>query len=472
MKKIITITILILVSVFVYSQNTITGTFLGLNNQQIKLIGFNGFNTYVIDSVQANEKGEFKLAYSITDYGMGYLSAADNKPFLVVLESKREKGNGVSIKLLGENFALVESVEILEGVENKLFGQYATEHPRREQALSAWGYLEKIYALDSLFAVQEVPKQSITNEKQRIKAEDSLFLANLPKKSYVSYYLPLRKLVSSVSTIAQYRTEEIPATIEAFRKIDYTDPRLYKSGLLRDVIESHVWLIENSGRELDSVYIELNKSIDILVANLLPHEQKLNEITEYLFKFLEKRSLFKASEYLALKLLNEQGCTLNNDFAAQLESYRAMKKGNIAPDFDFNKDLIAPGYEATKQPKRLSEIKSKYTVVIFGASWCPHCPQELSKIKELYKKWKEQSVEVVFVSLDENENIFKNFAGVFPFISLCDYQKWESPIVKSYHIFATPTIYLLNDKREILLRPNSVSQLDSWVDWYLVQGNK
>jgi thiol-disulfide isomerase/thioredoxin len=216
----------------------------------------------------------------------------------------------------------------------------------------------------------------------------------------------------------------------------------------------------------------MNKSIVILVENLLPHEQKLNEITEYLFKFLEKRSLFNASEYLAIKLLNEKTCTINNDFAAQLESYRAMKKGNIAPDFDFKKDIFVPGDVANNQPKKLSDLKSKYTVVIFGASWCPQCPQELSKISGLYKKWKEQSVEVVFISLDEDEKLFKSFASVFPFISICDYQKWESPIAQTYHVFAMPTLYLLNDKREILLRPNSVSQLDSWVDWYLIQGYK
>ena len=114
----------------------------------------------------------------------------------------------------------------------------------------------------------------------------------------------------------------------------------------------------------------------------------------------------------------------------------------------------------------------KYTVVVFGAGWCPQCPQELSQISALYKKWKTHGLEVVFVSLDENEEIFKSFAGVFPFISICDYKIWESPVAKSYHVFATPTMYLLDDKREILLRPNSVSQLDSWVDWYLVQGDK
>lgn len=474
MKKIIIINILLLVSVFIYSQNTITGTFPGIANQQIKLIGFNGFNSYVIDSVQANEKGEFKLTYSVSDYGMGYLSAADNKPFFIVLEveSIKLKVYPVGNSNRGKSFVLAESVKIIEGKENQLFAQYAAEHPRREQALSAWNYLEKIYAKDSLFAGQAIPKQAIANEMQRIKTEDNLFLASLPQNSYVSYYLPLRKLVSSVSTIAQYRTEEIPATIAAFREIDHTNPKLYKSGLLGDIIESHFWLIENSGRSLDSVYIEMNKSIDILVTNLLPDEQRLNEITAHLFNYLEKRSLFKASEYLALKLLNEQACTINNDFAAQLESYRAMKKGNIAPDFDFKKDVLSPGYEVSKSPKKLSDLTGEYTVVVFGASWCPQCPQELSKISGLYKKWKEQDVEVVFVSLDEDEEIFKNFAGVFPFISICDYKKWDSDIVKSYHVFATPTIYLLDDQRKILLRPNSVKQLDSWIDWYLVQGNK
>ncbi len=466
MKKLNTIIVLLFICILGFSQNTITGTFPGLANQKIKLVGFEGFDTYAIDSVQANEKGVFNFSYSKKDYGMGYLIAEDGKSFIVILAENE------NLQLRGEALAFPETIEIVEGIQNQLFEQYATEHPRRDQTLSTWDYLAKIYSKDSLFAAQETPKQAIADEKQRIKGEDSLFLAKLAPETYVSWYLPLRKLVSSVSTIAQYRTEEIPAAIASFRAIDYTGSHMQKSGLLADVIECHFWLIENSGCSLDSVYIEIKISIDHIIENLLQDEQKLNETTEYLFKFLEKRSLFKASEYLALKLLNEQSCTINNDFAAKLESYRAMKKGNIAPDFDFNKDCLAPGYTAAEIPKKLSDLESKYTVLVFGASWCPQCPTELSQIAGFYKKWKKHNIEVVFVSLDENEKIFKSFVGVFPFISLCDYKKWGSPIVKSYHVFATPTIYLLNNKREILLRPNSVDQLDSWVDWYFVQGNK
>ncbi|WP_158865201.1 TlpA disulfide reductase family protein [Maribellus comscasis] len=465
MKKIIITLTHLLIITSVGSQNTVTGTFTGLAKKQIKLVGYSGFETYAIDSIQANDNGEFSLSFDKEDFGMAYLLSQNNKSFVVILAENE------NLRLSGVNFELPESIKIIQGKQNQLFDQYATEHPRREQTLSAWDYLTKIYELDTLFSTQQTPKQAIETEKKRIKDEDSLFLAGLPEDSYVSYYLPLRKLVSSVATIAQYRTEEIQATFAAFRNINYTDLRLYKSGLLKDAIESHFWLIENSGRSLDSVYIEMNKSIDILLTNLLSNEQKLNEITEHLFKFLEQRSLFSASEYLASKLLNEKSCTINDDFASQLESYRAMKKGNIAPDIVFPTSFSAPAYTDQNKPKKLSEIKSSYKVVVFGASWCPQCPKELQEISKNYAIWKKQGVEVVFVSLDENKQTFTNFIKPFPFICICDYKKWESQSVKDYHVFATPTIYLLNKENEILLKPNSVNQLNSWIDWYLVQGN-
>ena len=76
---------------------------------------------------------------------MGYLSVEANKPFIVIL-------SGETIKIEGDAFALPETIEIPEGTENQIFEQYASEYPRREQALSAWEYLEKIYKKDSLFS--------------------------------------------------------------------------------------------------------------------------------------------------------------------------------------------------------------------------------------------------------------------------------------------------------------------------------
>ena len=454
----------VLLSNSLYSQ-TISGNLKLLINQSIKLEGFNGLKTYPISSTTIDTNGNFKLNYSKEDYGVGYLSSTDQKPLFVIL-------SGEDIELTGEALSYTETIKINKGQENQWFEQYAQEHPKREQALSAWIYLEKIYNMDSLFLVQKTPNELIKKEKNRIKSEDSSFLAHLPKDSYVSWFLPTRKLVSSVSTIAQYRTKEIPITIAAFRKLDYTDQRLYKSGIFKDAIESHFWLLENSGKGLDSVFIEMEVSIDAMLDKLITNEARLNEVTAYLFDLLERHSLFKASEYLALKVLNIVGCIINSDLSKQLETYRAMKKGNTAPDIIFNGDNFAPGYKSENFPKKLSDLASKYTLVVFGASWCPTCAEEIPTIVNYYQKWKENDVEVVFISLDEKQEVYKSFVKEFPFLSMCDYQKWDSPIVNDYYVFGTPTMFLLDNKREILLRPNSVNQVESWVEWYLVQGNR
>jgi thiol-disulfide isomerase/thioredoxin len=427
------------------------------SGQAIQLEGFNGLETYPIASTIIDDKGHFKLHYTKVDQGVAYLMSAEEKPFIVIL-------SGENIEVEGEALSNTASLKITEGQENKWLEQYAQEHPRREQALSAWMYLEQTYAIDPLFSGQQTPRLAILKEKQRIKAEDAAFLNSLPKDSYVHWFLPVRKLVSSVAVVAQYRTEEIPATIAAFRRMDYTDARLYKSGLFRDAMESHFWLLENSGKSLDSVYIEMETSIDAMLQKLVKDEQKLNEVTDHLFDYLERHSLFQASEYLALKVLNEGRCTIDSDLAKQLETYRVMKKGNIAPDIHFEGENSAPGYTANHFPEKLSAIQSSYTLVVFGASWCPKCTEEIPEIARLYEKWQSQGMEVVLVSLDQNKESYHNFVKGFPFISTCDFQQWDSKIVKDYYVFGTPTMYLLNAKREILLRPVSVKQIDAWVD--------
>jgi thiol-disulfide isomerase/thioredoxin len=443
---------------------SITGNLKLLVNQEIKLEGFNGLKTYPIAKATIDEKGNFKLPYTKADYGVGYLMSADNKAFFVIL-------SGEDIGIEGESMSKTETIQITKGQENQWFGQYAQEHPKREQALSAWVYLEKIYKSDALFSQQQTPQQAIEKEKQRINEEDVVFLEKLPTDSYVHWFLPARKLVSSVSVVVQYRPEELPPTSAAFRALDYTDPRLYKSGLFKDAIESHFWLLENSGKSLDSVFIEMKLSIDAMMKNLIKNEKKLNEVTDYLFDLLERHSLFQASEYLALKVLSETSCTINSDLAKQLETYRAMKKGNLAPNINFGNSTYLNGMKQTMFSS-LKDLTTPYTLVVFGASWCPKCMEELPKLIQNYVKWRNLGLEVVYISLDTETALFEQAVKSYPFFAYCDFKKWESPAAKDYYVFGTPTFYLLNNKREIILRPNSISQVNAWVDWVLVQGNK
>lgn len=441
----------------VISAQNISGNLTQLTNQEIRLEGFNGVNTYSINSTITNDKGEFVLSYSTKDLGVGYLTSTGNEQMLVIL-------SGEDIEILGEALGYTETLHIVKGQENQWFEQYAKDYPRRERVLRAWDYLEKMYAFDSLFVSQKSLIKAIEQEKYRIINEDEYYLETLPSNSYIKWFLSTRKLVSSVSNVAQYRQDEIPEIIYALRQLDYSDQRLYKSGLLKDAIESHFWLLANSGKSLDDVFNEMKLSIDAMLARLVNNDLIFNEVNEYLFDLLERHSFFEASEYLALKVLNEGRCTINIDLTNKLETYRAMKKGNIAPDIIFDKAKFS---DSKNTFKKLSEIESRFTLIIFGASWCRKCCEEIPEIVNLYPNWKSKGVEVIFIALEKDKKTFNGFAKDFPFASYCVNNVWESKVVKDYFVFSTPTMYLLDDKREIILRPSSVKQMNSWVDWYI-----
>jgi thiol-disulfide isomerase/thioredoxin len=441
---------------------SIKGQLTSEKNQLVRLQGYNGFNTYSIDSTFIDKDGKFELNFTEQDFGAGILSTNTENSFLVILS-----GDGLTIQ--GSSFSKLESIQVTKGKNNLLFQKYAREYPIREQVSSAWDYLKEIYGSDSLFSRQKAVIQDIEAEQKRINEEENSFLKNLPEGSFLAWYLPTRKTISSVSTIAQYRQEEIPATITYFRDLDYSNPWFYKSGLLQEALESHFWLLDNSGKSLEESFSEMKTSIDAICESLTNDEKKYNEVIDYLFDLLERYSLFEASEYLALKALNQNTCTLNTELANQLETYRAMKKGNIAPDFQIVGDFLN---NPTYKPSKLSEIRSEYVLVVFAASWCPKCTEEIPELGKLYSKWKGNGVEVIGVSLDDDPKNFKSFFGQFSFPSICDYKRWNGSIVNQYYVFSTPTMFLLDNKREILLRPTSVKQMDAWVDWVITNGNQ
>ena len=442
---------------------TLLGTFAAQANQTVTLEGSKGLDTYSIGSTKADEKGQFTLSYTGEDYGVAFLSGEDKKPFVVILE----KGG---VRLEGQAFSEAISIRILEGKENRWFEQYTQEQGKREQALSAWAYLQNLYQNDPLFAKQQVPNQAIQTELLRIQREDDAFIASLPTDSFVRWFLPIRKLVSSVGAVAQYRTAELQQTVTAFRNLVYADSRMAKSGLFRDVFESQFWLLENSGGSLDEIYKKMEGSLDAILKSLEKDELRYNEVVGYVVELLERRSLTQAAEYLALKVLEQDIVVLQPRLARQLEGYRAMKVGTQVPEIQFAGDVLLQG-KPNSFPTRLSEVSAPYRLVIFGASWCPACTEEMTQLIPLYEKWNKLGLEAIFVSLDTDPTAFKAYSEGMPFIAFSDYKKWDTKAVADYYVSSSPSFYLIDQAGKLLLRPLSAKQIDAWVDWKMSGGN-
>lgn len=455
-KSSIILLLFILVVFQTTAQNSIAGNFSLIKGQTIRLIGYQGADVYSVDSTVVNEQGNFELHYSDANLGMGYLLTSEANPYMVVLE----KGN---VQLTGRTPADASSIVINSGEQNKLFVQYALTHSKREQALNAWVYLKNLYESDTLFMREYASKFTITKEIEKLNKAENNYFKILPPVSFVYWYLHMRKLISDVQVVTSARLRKKKLTIKAFRSINYAHPQLYTSGLFSEVLESQFWLIQNSGLDQAAKSKEMNTSVDFILASISKNEKLYNEFTKYLFQYFEKYNLFDASTHLALKALNQKEDILNNSLAFKLESYRKMNRGNTAPEIEFKGEVYVYK-ELVDNIKRLSDIKSKYKLVVFGGSWCPQCKAETIQLIMRYNKWKAKEVEVVMVSLDTDKKAFEDFASDFPYTLVCDFKKWDTQAAKDYYVSSSPTIFLLDSNNKIILRPPTVASLDSWLE--------
>ena len=115
-------------------------------------------------------------------------------------------------------------------------------------------------------------------------------------------------------------------------------------------------------------------------------------------------------------------------------------------------------------PKSLLDLNHSKKLLFFGSSNCGQCADELKKLTKFYDYVKGSNIEVIFISLDTVKEDFLNTSSTLPFFSFCDYKGNQGQAIIDYHVFArSPTIFLLSDDNEILLKPNSIDHLNAWI---------
>jgi thiol-disulfide isomerase/thioredoxin len=156
-------------------------------------------------------------------------------------------------------------------------------------------------------------------------------------------------------------------------------------------------------------------------------------------------------------MLDAQNCEMDTKHKALFEQYRKMAVGKTADDIVFE--------NATQTVTNLNSITTKYKLVVFGASWCNKCQEDIPKLKSYYQDWKTKyNLEIVLISLDSEKEKYTAFVKDFPWFSSSELKGWEAKAALDYCVFGTPTMYLLDANNTILLKPISEKQIQSWLD--------
>lgn len=108
----------------------------------------------------------------------------------------------------------------------------------------------------------------------------------------------------------------------------------------------------------------------------------------------------------------------------------------------------------------LSELKGKIVFVSFWASWCKPCRKKTPELIEVFEKFNqtefdsgEIGFEIVYVSMDRDENTWKNSIekdSIGDFINVGDMKGWKCAAARTYYIKSIPSSVLIDGNGKII----------------------
>ena len=439
MKQLLYLFVLITSFTTAQIKHTVQGNFSNSLNKEIILKKYNFNRLEEITATQTDVNGKFKLEYPDNYVGAALIEIKDTKSVIVLL-------NKEDFELQWEDINDFKTLKFINSPENDNFNTGMEIYKNSEAKKSGLKYLIPLYEKEN----QKI--EFLSNEINIQNNKMSNFINELSEKKYSKYYLKIRKLIADFKNVNNKTIQEIEFNIKEFNSLNFNDANLINSGLYIDLIETYTVFMENNS---DSKFEELKKSIDSILNSIISNPSLKQELAEQLFNFLEKRSLTSVSEYIALKMLSQTDCKIEAKQEALFEQYRKMAIGKTAPIIDLSK--------SNKPMLKYESINNKYKLIVFGASWCQKCTEEIPKLKTFYSNWKAKNdLEIIFISLDNELSKYKDFTKNYAWISSCDLKGWEGTAARDYFVSATPTMFLLDKKNTILLKPISPEQIESW----------
>jgi peroxiredoxin len=118
--------------------------------------------------------------------------------------------------------------------------------------------------------------------------------------------------------------------------------------------------------------------------------------------------------------------------------------GKPAPMFTQN--------DVNGKPVSLSDLKGKYVLVEFWASWCAPCRAGNPNLRKQYELYKDKGFEIISVSLD---NVKEKWVDAIakdglPWIQVSDLKGWNNAVGRLYGVRAVPQSFLLDKDGKII----------------------
>ena len=438
--------LLSLVALSLQGQNTIRGRIIHLNGKRISLQSIFGEKTKTIDSVYTDSTGQFQFSMNNRLPGMYrfYWSKEGNIDLL---------WNRENIRFSTTDANPDDSLKIISSAENKIYKTYITID-RLAQAR-----LQLLAPVLDFYPVHDAFYQATALEFENIQLRQEHFLDSIGAVAPRSFALKMTRTMQGPYIPSALNKEQRMIYLKQhyFDKVDFSDTSLLRSMVFPNKAISYMSLYSNNRLTQKQLEVEFIKAVNVILGAASVNPDIFRFLLDYLVGGFDKFHFDDVITYIADNFQDPTTCedkSRKSSLQKKLETFQKLAVGKTAPE------LEVP--DTKRKPVRLSEIKSEYTLVIFWATFCPHCVSMIPRVKELYASQQPKKFEVMAVSIDTSMNSWTNYIKEekLNWINASDLKGYNGKSADDYNIYATPTMFLLDREKKIMAKPISLMELE------------
>jgi peroxiredoxin len=413
--------------------------------KEIYLADFYGDKNHLLDTVTPDNKGYIVFQMKETYFPGMYRIFLDKEIFIDIIYNKE------NIKIQTDFNHLADSLQVIASKENKLYYEFLRAGNDYRRKFELLGPVVNYYPQNDTFYF-DIKDKYVAAQKDFIRLADKMVFEN--QDSWAVKIIRQRKPLYYDPALDEFGRREY-ATEHFFDNISFDDVDLIRSNVYTTIAIEYMSLYSNPNLTQEQLEAEFIKAVDKIMKEASENSILYEFIVEYLVGGFERFHFDKVLDYIAENYSPEQ-CEneeRKTDLQTRLKKYAELSNGKDAPEFEMT--------DLTGNPVKLSKIKSEYTLVLFWASWCPHCAETLPDIHDIYVKNEKSKLEIIAISLDKEkaewEKAVKELG--FTWINCCDLKSWDSPSAIDYNVYATPSMFLLDKNKKIVAKPITFNEL-------------
>lgn len=411
------------------------------------LYSLSGEKASLIDSIFSNTRGQFTFQANgkILHDGI-YRLAFGNKWIDFISDGK-------DLELRTDATNISDSLRIINSESNKLYYSFLKLNN---------GFKTKSELLQLILAKYPKEDEYYTVSKKRLielQNEYRQFVkitAQGNPNSFVAKYIRSAQL-SVIDISIPFDQQLTFLKTHALDHVDFHNPQLIYSDVFTSKSIEYLSYFRNPQYSFPVLEKEFMGAVDSILNKAKVNQVVYQHVTEYLIEGFKKFGFDKILDYIVDNYVIKDELCLDVKteglIKKRIDQARIFKIGYKLPD------IIMP--DISGKEISLANIDATKTLIVFYASWCPHCTELLPKLNDLRKKQTGNKFEVLAISLDAKKEDWINFvkAKCPDLINVADLKGWDGKISNDFNIYATPTMFVIDKERKIIAKPTTYEEL-------------